>query len=157
MCDFWHNALPLLFAAVVATLLGYFFNRWLMKSTQQWQENQDSIRSGEKFCDDLLELTTHYWHMNLNVLGPKTEAKILAGKIIASIMLITRFVDENYATNTNMQEDLKKMVACVTGGNYDVFNRLPDANRSSASAGSIIQLRFAFSNSIKDSLNYDNP
>ena len=157
MCDFWQNALPLLFAAVVATLLGYCFNRWLMKSTQQWQENQHLIRSGEKFCDDLLELTTRYWHMDLTVIGPKIEAKILSGKINASILLITRFINENFATNDSMRIDLKNMVVSVTGGNYAVFNRLPDENRSSESAGSIIQLRFAFSNAIKDSLNYDNP
>ena len=149
MCNFWQDALPLLFAAIVATLLGYVFNRWLMKSTQKWQENQHLVGSGEKFCDDLLELVTLYWHMDLTTSKRRTEAKILSGKITASILLITRFVNENFAADANIKNDLKKAVVHVTGGNFSVFDRHPDENQSALSAGSIIQLRFAFSNAIK--------
>ena len=150
MWNFWQHALPLLFAAVVATLLGGLFSRWLMKSTQQWEENQHLIRSGERFCDELLESVTLYWHMDLTIVEARTEAKILSAKINASVLLITRFVNENFVTNAEMRNDLIEMVIHVTGGNYSVFDRLPDENRSGESAGSIIQLRFAFSNAIKD-------
>ena len=156
MWNFWQHALPLLFAAVIATLLGGLFSRWLMKSTQQWEENQHLIQSGERFCDELLESATLYWHMDLTLVGARTEAKILSSKIDASVLLITRFVNENFANDVNMGDDLRQVHIHVTGGNFSVFSRPPDEDRSALSAGSIIQLRFAFSNAIKDSLNYDN-
>ena len=149
MSNFWQDALPLLFAAIVATLLGYFFNRWLMKSTQKWQENQHLIRSGEKFCDDLLELATRYWYLDLSYSKSNTEAKILSRKISASVVLITHFIDENFTNDASIKNDLKKMVIHVTGGDFSVFNRGPDEDRAALSTGSIIQLRFAFSNAIK--------
>ena len=148
MGDLWLQTLPLLVVAItgviIAAVLGYYSNHRLKKLTQSWEERRHLIASGEKFCDDLMETTLLYWHMSHGT-AKTVDLEILMGRISASIVLIIRFVNENYDNDINTKNALKEAIANITGGDFSKLNRPPDQHRAVMSVNSIIDLRFAFS------------
>ena len=150
---------PYLFSAVVgafvAALVTHIFNSRMVKSNRRWQENRHLITCCEKFCDDLLECAGQYWFIDLTpsysragkmINSRAPEAKILSGKITASIVLITNFIEENFTHDINIQKMLKKMIGEVTGGDFGVQSRPADHDRVARSIGSIVKFRGALTN-----------
>ena len=149
----------LLLSAVVSALVGaltsQFFNLYMAKSNRRWQETRHLITCCEKFCDDLLECAGQYWFIDLtpsySITGKPMnnkapEARILSGKITASIVLIANFIEENFTHDINIQKMLKKMIEEVTGGDFGVQFRPADHDRVARSIGSIVKLRGALAN-----------
>ena len=128
-----------LVAAIVAACLGYHFNRGLMTSNQQWEKNRHLILSGEKFCDELLQHVALYQQTS----SPETRAQILLGQIHISIQLITAFVSANFAHDNNIKRISKTAIHVITY--HPLPEDLPDWDWTMMTAGTIIKLRFAFS------------
>ena len=143
--------------AVVGAVVGQLFNLYtisrITKSNQLWKENRHLITCCEKFCDDLLEYTVQYWridlteHISMHRAATKAnEAKVLSGKIITSIMLITNFIQQSFIYDTDIQDIQKKMFEEITGNDFAVQNRPANYDRVLRSIGSIVKLRGALTN-----------
>lgn len=149
---------PYLVSAVVGAVVGQLFNLYtvsrITKSNQQWQENRHLITCCEKFCDDLLEYTVQYWRIDLtdvNISLPRAEtnvneAKVLSGKIVTSVVLITNFIQESFIYDTNIQKMQTKMFEEITGDDFGVQNRPANHDRVLRSIGSIVKLRGTLTN-----------
>ena len=129
-----------LVAAIVTVGLGHHFNLRLMKSNQQWEKNRHLILSGEKFCDELLGHMSLYQQTD----SPNAKTQILLGPVHNSIQLINKFI----LTNFSHDDTLKRM--SKTTNRWITFypeqkEGLPDHDWAMMTAGTIIKLRFAFS------------
>ena len=128
-----------LVAAIVAASLGYHFNRRLMASNQQWEKNRHLILSGEKFCDELLEHMALYQQTD----SPNAKIQILLGPVHTSIQLIDQFVYSNFAHDDNLKRMSKTTDRLITF--YPAEEEMPDHAWITLTIGTIIKLRFAFS------------
>ena len=126
--------------AIAGAVVGHCFNWYMVKSAQQWEEHRHLITSGEKFCDELLRLVEHYWGAHSSTISPDTKSGF-AVEIGTYILLLTKFVEENFATHPGMQETLEQVID-VTNNSYPISP--PKVWRERV--GPIIELRFAFSN-----------
>ena len=129
-----------LVAAIVAASLGYHFNRRLMTSNQQWEKNRHFVMSGEKFCDELLEHVALYQQTD----SPDARAQILLGKVYISVQLITQFIQANFDHDDNLKRMSKTTDRLITF--YPTEKGMPDPAWITLTVGTIIKLRFAFSN-----------
>lgn len=129
--------------AVVGAVIGHCFNWHIVKSTQQWEQHRHLITSGERFCDELLKHVERYWGADW-VTARHARVEDAAG-ISISILLITRFVQENFAADANMQKTVVKIID-VTGDNYPKSSSKTMSREDlSKRVWPIIELRLSFS------------
>ena len=139
--DFLLPFLSYLSAVGIGSGLTLYLRWHIVKFNQKAQENHHLITCCQKFCDDLLEYTGDYWHMD----STDPEAEKLSIKISISTLLIMDFIKNSFAQDNNINNSLKEMTNEVTSGDFGVRKNLPKPQRITLSIRSIIKLRCALS------------
>ncbi|MCY4047515.1 MAG: hypothetical protein OXF42_05345 [Candidatus Dadabacteria bacterium] len=141
----WGQFLAFGFGAVVTASLAYYFNKKIQESVRKWETEKHVIRTAEGFCDELIKDSVTYWTSTINEENCD-EMQAQAGKIAAMSTLVSVFLKENYPSDSNIHQSLRKMINSVTGDSFGSRQRRgANLEKAGSSANTLIKLRIAVS------------
>ncbi len=141
IADYIIPFLIVIFAAFCAFVSGIIS----AKMASEQENRKDIIRTATSFCDDLMNDSCKYWMSECSDKN-KVEMGVLGWRIISYIILINRFLGENFPKNLDIQKAVGQINEFVTGLNFvSESNRKPDTEQTAKAIHYIIQLRLIIS------------